>query len=621
MKKSRLFALLLAAALVLSMLAGCGNNNTTTPPADDQSNTTPDNTPTTPDEPVTTGEKVYRTYLASECSMLNAHDNVDTNVSTPYSYTNSTLWRAVPNDDGKGYHYVGDLATDLPVIVDQTKGTDEEGNEVVETTTWEFKIREEAKWHNGDPINADTLVYSYKMQIDPVLVNKMANFLYDYSITIVNGEAYFNGECDWEDVGIKKIDDYTMQIITVGEPTLNDFCSHFTDRSCYPVHEATYEAGMNADRTETTFGTDLDSYVGCGPYFFDSWTRDSVQVYKKNPDHWLADLFNYDTVEVYIIPEMNARVQMFESGKLDDLIPDSNTIETYIDDPRMVSYASTTIEHIDINCLNTNNPISTSVNYRKAIYHAIDRETLAASAFGYMEPAGHYVNGMAGILSESGIPYRETKYGKATTDLIASWSAEGHTTGYNPELALEYLKKAYDECNVSYDTKIELIMAFDASSSSWKACGEFLQQEFPKIFNDMLSIKIVNYSGISTTEFKKGNETGWDLSPNDWSRGVSRNYPHTCFYYYLSTYSSHPNNYFSSAFEEQYAVCESLRNDYEAMIAATQVLEELYLAEVIQCPVIQDVNYQMFSDRLEVPVDNYIPGFGWGTMYGDIIGE
>ena len=185
--------------------------------------------------------------------------------------------------------------------------TDEEGNEVVETTTWEFKIREEAKWHNGDPINADTLVYSYKMQIDPVLVNKMANFLYDYSITIVNGEAYFNGECDWEDVGIKKIDDYTMQIITVGEPTLNDFCSHFTDRSCYPVHEATYEAGMNADRTETTFGTDLDSYVGCGPYFFDSWTRDSVQVYKKNPDHWLADYFNYDEVQVRIVPEMNAR--------------------------------------------------------------------------------------------------------------------------------------------------------------------------------------------------------------------------------------------------------------------------------------------------------------------------
>lgn len=620
MKKSRLFALLLAMVMVLSMFAACGTDNETP--------STPDNseTPGTSDnqgsnnnaEPVAT-EKVYRTYMSDDCSTLNAHDNVNTNVSTTYTYTNSTLWRAVPDEDGKHYHYIGDLADGLPIIVDTVKGTDEEGNEVVETTTWEFKIRQGATWHNGDAINADTFIYSWKMQIDPVLVNQMANFLYDYSITIVNGETYFNGECEWDDVGIKKIDDYTIQITAEGQPSESDFCSHFADRSCYPVNEATYEAGMNADRTETTFGTDLNSYVGCGPYFFDSWTRDSVQVYKKNPDHWLADLFNYDVVEVYIIPEMNARVQMFEAGKLDSLTPDAQTIETYIDDPRMVSYPSTSILHIDINCLNTNNPIASSVNYRKAIYHSIDRETLAASAFGYMEPAGHYVNGMAGILSTSGVPYRETEYGKATTDLIASWSAEGHTTGYNPELALEYLKKAYDECGVSYDTTIELIMAFDASDSSWKACGEYLQQQYPVIFDGMITVKIVNYSGISTTEFKKGNDTGWDLSPNDWSRGVSRNYPHTCFYYYLSTYSSHPNNYFSEKFEEQYAVCESLRDDYDAMIAATQVLEEIYLDEVIQCPVVQSVNYEMFADRLQLPVDQYIPGFGWGAAFGDIV--
>jgi len=28
----------------------------------------------------------------------------------------------------------------------------------------------------------------------------------------------------------------------------------------------------------------------------------------------------------------------------------------------------------------------------------------------------------------------------------------------------------------------------------------------------------------------------------------------------------------------------------------------------------------MFSDRLELPVSTYIPGFGWGTIYGDIAG-
>lgn len=614
MKKSRIFAFVLAVAMVAAVFAGCSNN------ANNAST-----------------EKVYRTYMSDDCSTLNAHNNVNTNVATTYSYTNSTLWRAVPDEDGKGYHYVGDLATDLPECIEVKEGTytkyvsEEQADgtsisvpteETGTISVWQFNIREEAKWHNGDKINADTFIYSWKMLIDPVLVNSMANFLYDYSITIVNGEAYFKGDCDWENVGIKKIDEYTLQITAIGEPSQSDFCSHFGDRSVYPVHEATYEAGMNEDRTSTTFGLDLDSYVGCGPYYFDSWTRDSVQVYKKNPDHWLADLYNYDTVEVYIVPEMNARVQMFEAGQLDDLSPDAQTIETYIDDPRMVSYPSTTVNHIDINCLNTNNPLSTSVNYRKAIYHAIDRETLAESAFGYMEPSGTYVNGMAGILSESGLTYRESEYGKAVTDLVASWSAEGHTTGYNPELALDYMKKAFDECGVSYDTTITLIMAFDASDSSWKATGEYLQEEFPKIFDGMIEIEIVNYSGISTTEFKTGNETGWDLSPNDWSRGVSRNYPHTCFYYYLSSYSSHPNNYFSDAFEAQYDVCESLRDgDYNEMLAATQKLEEIYLEEVIQCPVVQIVNYQLFSDRLELPVATYIPGFGWGTMYGDIVEE
>lgn len=620
MKKSRLFALLLAMVMVLSMFAACGSDNDTPDtPDDSQQGSEDNNNNTVVDDTTATKEKVYRTYMSDDCSMLNAHDNVNTSLSTPYTYTNSTLWRAVPDEDGKHYHYIGDLAVDLPEIVDTVMATDEEGNEYVATTTWQINLREGTCWHNGEAINADTFIYTWKMLIDPVMVNQMANFLYDYSITIVNGEAYFNGECEWEDVGIKKIDEHTLQITAEGQPSTNDFCSHFGDRSIYPVYEAYYEAGMNADRSETTYGTDLDSYMGCGPYFFDSWTRDSVQVYKKNPNHWLADLFNYDVVEVYIIPEMNARVQMFEAGKLDSLSPDAQTIETYIDDPRMVSYPSTSVLHIDINCLNTENPVSSSVNYRKAIYHAIDRETLAANAFGYMEPTGTYISGQAGILSESGIPYRETEYGMATTELVASWSAEGHTTGYNPELALEYLKKAYDECGVSYDTSIELIMAFDAGDSSWKACGEYLQEQFPTIFDGMLTIKIVNYSGISTTEFKKGNDTGWDLSPNDWSRSVSRNYPHTAFYYYLSTYSSHPNNYFSEKFEEQYAICDGLRDNYDEMLKQTQILEEIYLDEILQCPVVQSVNYEMFSERLVLPVDQYIPGFGWGAAYGDIV--
>ena len=47
--------------------------------------------------------------------------------------------------------------------------------------------------------------------------------------------------------------------------------------------------------------------------------------------------------------------------------------------------------------------------------------------------------------------------------------------------------------------------------------------------------------------------------------------------------------------------------------------EMIYLEEVVNCPVVQVVNYTLFSERLEVPMQTYIPGFGWGTNYGDIV--
>ena len=550
-------------------------------------------------------EKVFRTYMSADCPILNGHDSVETMLQTPHDYCSSPLFRRVPDEDGLGFSYVGDLASELPVKIDDYN--------------WQIKIRKEARWHNGDPINADTFMYSFKMQLDPILANQMADFLANYSIKIVNAEEYAkqgsSATVAWEDVGIKKIDDYTLQITTVDANTMASFCSHFTDRSCFPVYEPLYEAGMNAERTQTTYGTSLDTWMGAGPYKFESWVVDSMHVYVKNPDHWLADLFNYDRVEVRIIPQMNARVELWEKGMLDDLTPDANTIDTYIDDPRMVNYATTTVYHIDVNGKNPNNPLSASLNYRKALYHALNRDVIARSLFGYMKPSGTYVNGQAGILSENALTYRDSEYGQAVAQMVEGWGPYG----YNPELALDYFNKACEEMGVGTDTVIPLIFQVGDSDNTWKRVGEYLQQELPVIFRNRVSIDIVS-TPLSSTEFKQTGDDKWDLSPNDWARGASRTYPYQCFYYYLTGYGSSPNNWFDAEFEAQFAVCDSaeVKTDYDRMLRETQKLEEIFLDKVILIPVVQDITYQMFSDRLDLKVKTYLPGFGWGTMYGDI---
>ena len=260
----KLIALLMAAMMLLAVAAACGktdapaDNGNTNAPADNG------NTTTTPDNTADAG-KVYKTYLTSEVASLNFLDNVDGNASTPSAYAMSQMWKMYPNEDGTNYIWIDDLAVGDPIKVD--------------AYNWQIKLREGATWQNGDPINADTWIFTFQQQLNPKLQMRMATFLYDNSVTIVNGEEYlmqgtegYPAEVKWEDVGIKKIDDYTIQITTEDEH--NDpvtIKKHFDNRNNVPVNQKMWEECLSADGLTTSYGSDLEHFVGCGPYTFDTW--------------------------------------------------------------------------------------------------------------------------------------------------------------------------------------------------------------------------------------------------------------------------------------------------------------------------------------------------------------
>ena len=616
----KLIALVVCAVMLLSLATACGSNNANTnqpnssnsEPNNSESNNSQNETPTDPNAG-NEDYKIFYTYLSVDVDTLNGMGTVQEANSTPLSWCNSYLWRAVPNDDGMGYHYIPDLAADMPKQIDEL--------------TWEFTIRDGAKWHNGDPITADTFMFTFKAVLDPKMSNPMAIFLADDSITIKNAYDYMlqgteghPATMDWEEVGIKQIDDMTIQITTATPVNEKDVCTHFTLRSNLPVHPDTFTAGLTDGGARTLYGTDLDHWMGCGPYFFDSWTRDSVQVYKKNPDHWLADYFNYDEVQVRIVPEMNARVQLFESGQLDSLSPDTSTIETYIDDPRMVSYPSIMVYDFDVNVKNPSNPVSGSINFGRAMYHAMNREVIARDIFGHMEPTGTYINGMAGALSQSGLTYRESQYGKEVWDMIEGWSAEGEVCGYNPELAYEYLLKAFEERNLPADTVITVKVLNTGGSSEGSRCCELFMEEWPEIFHGQVQVEPYTVADGLSLDIMETEPENWDIVLMDWGRSLSRTLPYQVYYYHTKDYTGRPTFTYTDRFEAQFAACEAVKSgDYETILQETQKLEIIALEDVISIPVVQAVNYEMFSDRLELPMKQYVPGFGWGSMFGDIV--
>ena len=640
MKKTRLVALLLAMIMALSLFAACGND---APPAEENPTTpaptTPGATTPAPTEPAK-AEKIYRTYMSDDTAMMNAHDDVNTYVQTPLSWTGAKLWRDVPNPDGLTHQHIGDLATDLPVLVEtvpdftytkyvaetQSDGTSKDvPTEATGTkTVWQWTIRDDATWVNGEKITAEDVMYSYKMLLDPVMLNKMANLLYDQaSVKLLNGQAYYLGDCEWEDVGLKILDDgKTMQFTGIGSCDVETFCTQWDQRTSYIVYKDFYEAGMNADKDATTYGQNLDAYMGCGPYFMTDWAQGNKYIFTKNPDHWLADRYNYDVVELYIVGEQNAAVQMFEAGNLDQLTPDANTIENYIEDARLVSYSSNRIYHIDVNdgSKPTRNPVADTNAWRWAVYHSLDRETIAKRFFGNMEPAGWFISKQAGILSPTAETFRDSEYGDKIEQMVADFSAEGHYTGYNPDLAYDYLMKAYAEKNLPEDTVIEVGFLYSTGDGggAWEPAGQWLVEQYNEIFKGKVKLYLTVYPGEMSTPTAKDTYE-WDLNNNSWSRNASRNYPHQAFYYFRSAYATHPNVYTSARFDAQFDVCEGMKEgDYDELLKATYDLEMIYLEDMVNVPVVQSVSYTLFSDRLVVPMQTYIPGFGWGTDFGDI---
>lgn len=65
--------------------------------------------------------------------------------------------------------------------------------------TWTFHLVDGAKWSNGSPVTAEDFAFAWQRVLTPEFGSSAANTLYQY---IANAEAFYNGECAWEDVGV-----------------------------------------------------------------------------------------------------------------------------------------------------------------------------------------------------------------------------------------------------------------------------------------------------------------------------------------------------------------------------------------------------------------------------------
>ncbi|RNB78212.1 peptide ABC transporter substrate-binding protein [Brevibacillus panacihumi] len=232
-------------------------------------------------------------------------------------------------------------------------------------TQFTFKIRKDAKWSNGDPLTAHDFVYAIKRNLDPKTASEYAYQLY----YIKGGEEFNTGKGSADDVGVKALDDYTLEF-TLKSPT--PFFRELTFfPTLFPLHQKTVESNPKwADEAATI--------VGNGPFIMKEWEHKQKIVFEKNDNYWDKDNVKLDRLEVAMIDDNNTAFSMFENGDIDwggypasTLPPDAIP---YLKNEGKLMVASNPGTQSVV--FNTQKPPFNNKKIRQAFAYAIDRQTI-----------------------------------------------------------------------------------------------------------------------------------------------------------------------------------------------------------------------------------------------------
>ena len=233
-----------------------------------------------------------------------------------------------------------------------------------------FKIRNNAKWSNGDPLTAGDFVWSWWRALQPALGNLYAYMLFP----IENAQNYYEGVVsDFSQVGAKALDDQTLEV-TLNHPTPY-FLQLLDHYSLFPVHKETIEKFGSADQRGTRW-TYAGNLVGNGAFTLEEWEINRKIVVKKNENYWDAE--NVRLNEVVFLPVENVVTEerMFRAGQLhvtaslpaDKIAPYSEMSESPM---RISPYLGTYFYRINVDVPHLQDP-----KVRKALAMSIDRDNI-----------------------------------------------------------------------------------------------------------------------------------------------------------------------------------------------------------------------------------------------------
>lgn len=392
-----------------------------------------------------------------------------------------------------------------------------------------FHLRD-AKWSDGEPVTAHDFEYAIKRLVDPATASP-----YSFIAEPIKNAMKINaGELAVEEVGVKAIDDKTLEI-TLEQPTPY-FVSMLNMPHFYPTRQDLVE------KYGQDYAADPDKFAFCGPFILKEWRHEDRLILEKNENYWAKDKVKLDEVNIIVVTDPYTAVNMFENGELDFVDVPSDLVPEYEDQVQL--YYDGSDDFLKLN-MDGSNPLHNK-NLRLAINYAINREDyINITTNGIFDAGTRYVLPIvAGV---------EKKYGE-------EYPYEAFPVQGDVEKAKEYLNKAMEELGVSDPSEIELeFLTTDSDNSRIQA--EVIQDQLQRNLGIVVNIKQVPYKQRLEMEDKREFEmvfSGWAPDYDD---------PYTYLGLFISDSPYNQISYKSEKYDELMRIASTSQDPRERMDA------------------------------------------------------
>lgn len=178
--------------------------------------------------------------------------------------------------------------------------------------TYTYKLRKGVKWMTsegeeyGGEVKAQDFVTGLKHAAD-----KKSSTLYLVQKSVKGLDDYVSGKTkDFSTVGIKAIDDYTVQY-TLSQPE-----SFWNSKTTMGILMPVNEEFLKSKGDDYGQGTSPSSILYCGPYLIKSITSKSSAILEKNPTYWDAENVKISKVKLtyYDGQDSESLIRGFDNG-------------------------------------------------------------------------------------------------------------------------------------------------------------------------------------------------------------------------------------------------------------------------------------------------------------------